>query len=43
MKRKVLTLILALTILTSLSNIAFGEIDPPPIRQESIRIVHLPY
>lgn len=43
MKRKILTLILALTILTSISNIAFGVVNPPPIREESIIMVNLPY
>lgn len=43
MKKKILTLLLALTILTSISNIAFGEILPPPIREESIINIQLPY
>ncbi|SCG81666.1 hypothetical protein DW1_0045 [Proteiniborus sp. DW1] len=41
MKKKILVLILALTIFTSISNIAFAEIDPAPIREETYSIVNI--
>lgn len=34
MKKKILALLLVITIFTSISNIAFGEVHPPPIREE---------
>ncbi|SCG84052.1 hypothetical protein DW1_2488 [Proteiniborus sp. DW1] len=39
MKKKILVLLSVLTLITTLSNIAFaGTVDPPPIRELSIRI-----
>ncbi|MFA5523864.1 MAG: hypothetical protein WDA24_05870 [Tissierellales bacterium] len=42
MKKKILALILTLTILTGIGNIAFGEVHPPPIREESLINTPLP-
>ncbi|WP_352419166.1 hypothetical protein [Proteiniborus sp.] len=40
MKKKIFMLLSILTILSSFSSIAIaGEINPPPIREESIKII----